>query len=112
MDKFQFAKLVSFVTSLMDHGNYRIDQSQLEILDDLVKSVELNFPIVHVKPSDVNELLRAMAMNEKISAIKAYRTLTGEGLKESKDAVERYLVAKPYVDNRPDIGSIIRKSDF
>lgn len=34
----------------------------------------------------VHELLR---QGKKIEAIKVYRQLTGEGLKESKDAVER-----------------------
>jgi hypothetical protein len=33
-------------------------------------------------------------LGEKIPAIKAYRLLTGAGLKESKDAVEKYWVSK------------------
>lgn len=37
----------------------------------------------------INELMRAIHAGEKISAIKAYRSLTGYGLKEAKDAVEK-----------------------
>jgi ribosomal protein L7/L12 len=43
----------------------------------------------------VDELLLYMGKGtQKIEAIKAYRNLTGAGLKESKDAVERYWVSK------------------
>lgn len=38
----------------------------------------------------LNHLLWAMADNRKIEAIKYYRELTGLGLKESKDAVEKF----------------------
>ena len=38
--------------------------------------------------ADVNEMLRAMADNRKIEAIKAHRSLTGSPLKESKDIIE------------------------
>jgi ribosomal protein L7/L12 len=34
-------------------------------------------------------LIDALAGKQKINAIKAYRALTGEGLKESKDQIER-----------------------
>ena len=47
--------------------------------------------------ADVDNLL--MLMNEgtrKIEAIKAYRILTGAGLKESKDAVEKYWNCKDH----------------
>jgi hypothetical protein len=37
----------------------------------------------------VRHLVQSMADGKKIDAIKAFRTLTGDGLKESKDAVER-----------------------
>jgi ribosomal protein L7/L12 len=37
------------------------------------------------------DLINALANKEKINAIKAYRALTGEGLKESKDQIERII---------------------
>jgi ribosomal protein L7/L12 len=40
---------------------------------------------------DVVLLLEAMVTTRKIDAIKLYRTLTGYGLKESKDAVEAVM---------------------
>jgi ribosomal protein L7/L12 len=42
-----------------------------------------------IAPPVVDELMKSLRTNQKISAIKAYRTLTGYGLKESKDAVEQ-----------------------
>lgn len=40
---------------------------------------------------DAIVLIRAMASEQKIEAIKAYRSLTGHGLKESKDAIETVM---------------------
>ncbi len=37
---------------------------------------------------NVIELLRCMATGRKIEAIKLYRSITGYGLKEAKDAIE------------------------
>jgi ribosomal protein L7/L12 len=39
--------------------------------------------------AQMQALIDALAHKRKIDAIKAYRALTGEGLKESKDQVER-----------------------
>lgn len=39
----------------------------------------------------MRDLLRALRDERKIDAIKAYRVITGQGLKESKDAVEAFL---------------------
>ena len=50
-----------------------------------------------VEAAELNKLVKglfdAMANGRKIEAIKAYRALTGEGLKPSKDAVETVMVA-------------------
>lgn len=40
---------------------------------------------------EVIRLIRYMAEDRKIEAIKSFRTLTGHGLKESKDAVETVM---------------------
>lgn len=39
----------------------------------------------------LNDMFDAMATYRKVSAIKAYRELTGVGLKESKDAIEKVM---------------------
>lgn len=44
-----------------------------------------------IQRSDVVTLMEAMASNRKIDAIKQYRQMTGDMLKESKDAVERVM---------------------
>jgi ribosomal protein L7/L12 len=41
--------------------------------------------------ADVDALMDALSEQRLIEGIKAYRVLTGSGLKESKDAVERVL---------------------
>lgn len=49
---------------------------------------------VSERPVNVGEvftLMSSMASSRKIDAIKAYRNLTGAGLKESKDAVESVM---------------------
>lgn len=46
-----------------------------------------------VSASDVVALMEALATDRKIDAIKLHRQLTGYGLKESKDAVERVIGA-------------------
>ena len=44
----------------------------------------------YVNDASVNNLLHAIQGQRKIEAIKEYRSLTGIGLKESKDAIEKY----------------------
>lgn len=41
--------------------------------------------------SNVEQLVSAMAMDKKIDAIRYFRTLTGWGLKESKQVVETVM---------------------
>lgn len=56
---------------------------------------------VRVLCVEVDNLLRAMKDNKKIEAIKAYRTLTGAGLKESKDAVEGNYSYPTTIEDKP-----------
>lgn len=44
-----------------------------------------------VDPRYVNDMLNYMVTDRKIEAIKMHRTLTGFGLKESKDAIETVM---------------------
>lgn len=44
-----------------------------------------------IDPRHVHDLIKFMATDRKIEAIKAHRALTGCGLKDSKDAVETVM---------------------
>lgn len=85
MNANKFAAFISFLTA--KSGNTFDDyqcESVAHYVDALVEHQKVN-------ASDVDALLAAMGKEgQKIEAIKAYRTLTGVGLKESKDAVEKY----------------------
>jgi ribosomal protein L7/L12 len=69
-----------------------------EAVDSLEKGREL---VSEAKPGDglENELLSLLKQRKKIEAIKVYRSETGAGLKEAKDAVEalakRHNIASP-----------------
>ena len=63
------------------------------------EALEAKKPLAGVPSAeDVVSLVRAMGNGRKIDAIKHYRTLTGEGLKESKDAVE-FVMNRFYQDH-------------
>lgn len=64
---------------------------EIRWLDDHIDINVEPVPLAHAAPNDVNELLRHLNSPDGfINAIKVYRTLTGAGLKESKEAIERY----------------------
>lgn len=90
MNKLQFANLVGFVTSKLK-GDV-LDDYDIKELDRLstapVTATCDNRPIV--AESVVCDLLAAIKSHQKIESIKAYRVLTNAGLKEAKDAVEKY----------------------
>uniref|UniRef100_A0AAU2VHL8 Ribosomal protein L7/L12 n=1 Tax=Streptomyces sp. NBC_00003 TaxID=2903608 RepID=A0AAU2VHL8_9ACTN len=69
-------------TLSLQHGRLRDLERKVDLLLDHLGVEEP--PILGMER--VHELLR---QGKKIEAIKVYRQLTGEGLKESKDAVER-----------------------
>lgn len=85
LDKIKFAELVKYITGLRPEVHFEVSE-----LDDLIDiNVEpVTIPTEHVEAARVDELLQAMAADEKIKAIRAYRSFTGLGLKESKDAIE------------------------
>jgi Ribosomal protein L7/L12 C-terminal domain len=89
LDKIKFAQLIAYISNIVSRQS--IDSTDISMLDDLI-DIEVPTQVANiVKCSDVDQLMALM--NEgtrKIEAIKAYRTLTGAGLKESKDAVEKY----------------------
>lgn len=90
MDKIKFAQLIGFISC-----QYRltITQDDMREIDDMIDVTITDPNPVFAKAScdDVDELLKQVMRPEGlIHAIKAYRVLTGAGLKESKDAIERY----------------------
>jgi hypothetical protein len=92
LDNIRFARVISYISSSI--CNYQLSLGTIEDLNDLI---DFEAPIVTPKASqtDVNDLLAAFAAGDrKIEAINAYRSLTGAGLKESKDAIEKYSPPK------------------
>lgn len=96
LDKMKFARVVAHcVSSGMSAGEYEVGH-----LDSLI---EIEVPIeAKVAVEDVNELLRQIVNPDGfIHAIKAYRVLTGAGLKESKETIERYRNIPNFKHNPP-----------
>jgi ribosomal protein L7/L12 len=92
LDKIRFARLIGFIER---QYSISLSNGEIEHIDDLI-DVEAPQPeAVYPMTSEINRLMGLMAAGtQKIEAIKSYRTLTGLGLKESKDAVEKYWKAQ------------------
>lgn len=85
LDKIKFARLIGMITNI---AGRTLDSEEIEAFD-YVCDVEVL--IARVSETDVCELLKQINSHDGfIHAIKAYRSLTGAGLKESKEAIERY----------------------
>lgn len=85
MNMFKFAEFISYLTVISGH---RIDLQFIEGIELRIKELvaPMAVPKVNLQP-----MFEAMRNSRKIDAIKAYRDLTGEGLKESKDAIESIM---------------------
>ncbi len=91
LDKIKFAQVVAYIGKLKPEIS--VDVYALDSM------IEVDVPIVekqYVSAELVDELLKQMFIGAKIPAIKAYRELCHAGLKESKDAVEKYWGNKSY----------------
>ena len=95
MNMNKFAYLVSWLTHITEQ---ELDSYNVEKLNDLVQGLIEPVPVQEQPKTDVGELDHLLGLMQegtrKIEAIKSYRMLTGAGLKESKDAVEKYWVSK------------------
>lgn len=90
LDKIKFASLIGFISY---RYHLTITPDDIREMDAIIEVEIPEASRVITNLNDVNDLLKYMAGGTyKIEAIKAYRNLTGVGLKESKDAVERYWV--------------------
>jgi ribosomal protein L7/L12 len=93
LDKVRFATLIGFISRT---AGVTFSISEIVEIDDIIDMPIPEAQKVQADPVELNTLMGLM--NEgalKIGAIKSYRTLTGMGLKESKDAVERYWGDSP-----------------
>lgn len=86
LDKLKFAALVRYICEL--RPQQEIDLCQLDILTDIPEPQQEPY---RADATAVDCLLQNLNHeNGLIDAIKAYRLLTGAGLKEAKDTVEKY----------------------
>ncbi len=92
MDKIKFTMLVQWCITCLRQKDY-FEGNELAKLDQMLVNMAQPAPPTKASETDVNELLRCMVTATEdgfIPAIKAYRVLTGAGLKESKDAIKKY----------------------
>ena len=101
LDKIAFANVVKYVMELRPENFF--DPQDLDNLIDIDVPVQDN---PRINPDDLDQLLMLMAEStRKIEAIKLYRQFTGVGLREGKEAVERYWIdpsrrsSKVMIDN-------------
>lgn len=97
LDKIRFARLICYIQGYLSDNKSTLSDYDLEDIDNACQFELPQSDVIHPEVSDVNRLMELMAAGtQKVEAIKSYRILTGLGLKESKDAVEKYWKAQPY----------------
>ena len=114
LDKLKFAQLVSWISHNTGSVLANDEIVDLDNLIDVdvpdVPEVQTNYPAA----ADINTLIALMYQGmQKLEAIKLHRKLTGYGLKESKDEVEKYWVAKPLgtePKSEATLGDILKKA--
>jgi ribosomal protein L7/L12 len=95
LDKIKFACLIGWFSAKL---NGDISENEIQLIDDII-DIEAPDTIKHVMTEEINNLMALMAEGiRKIEAIKSYRNLTGQGLKESKDQIEKYWSANRVID--------------
>ncbi len=109
LDKIKFAKLVGFCAANgMTVGDWELNQID-ELCD--VGVLEQEVQTVYPMNDAINDLMRLMvAGTQKIEAIKVHRAITGFGLKESKDAVEKYWPRATVKETLNDMLDIVDKT--
>ena len=93
MSDINLLRLISFITSLVGvaAGEAR-ELSDVEIrkISELYVGEKFKTIDHQVNAYSIDRLLSALASGRTIEAIKEYRSLTGAGLKDSKDKVEKF----------------------
>jgi hypothetical protein len=82
LDKIRFAKLVSYLTNMLERSLSPVEIEDLDIF------IDVDAPPVN--KDALGSMLRAIKNGQKIEAIKWHRNITGCGLKDSKDEIEAY----------------------
>jgi len=109
LTRIALAKLIGFIER--NHA-LNMSENQIQCIDDII-DIEVPEPIkIYPRAENIEALMKYMAEGtNKIDAIREHRALTGMGLKDSKDAVERYWVSKPvkqeYIKDH-NIGDILK----
>ncbi len=106
LDKMAFAKLVAFCAANgLSAGDYEIER-----LDELTEFVVPEAPTLTA--TNLHTLMALMQEGtRKIEAIKQHRMMTGMGLKESKDIVEKYWVAQKPKEEGATLGDILKTAE-
>lgn len=87
LDKIKFAQLVAYLTNI--GAEFTFDS--VRDIDSIIDVEMPEQPIQIMNPEQLHALMALMQEGErKIEAIKQHRMMTGYGLKESKDIVEKY----------------------
>lgn len=86
LDKVRFAILIGYISRI---SGQTFAVPEIAEIDDII-DVEMP-PTADYRVNELHQLMALMQEGtKKIDAIKQYRAMTGYGLKESKDAVEKY----------------------
>ena len=88
LDKLKFAKLVQYLAQYDFNGD-------VETVDELIDIAVPDAIVERPAIVQIDAMLKAIAENRKIDAIREYRAMTGMSLKESKDAIEAYWLRQP-----------------
>ena len=88
MNMIKFAKLISLLSQRFD---FSIEEDALRAIAGSVQEIieAENEGKSKIKDCNLYPLFNAIVAGKKIEAIKEYRELTGEGLIEGKNAIER-----------------------
>ena len=94
LDKIAFAKVLVYIAGIVQRNN--LDSTDVEVLDNMI-DIEVNqTEKVYASADSIERMLCAMQNDRRIEAIKEHRAMTGMGLKESKDVIEKYWPKKGY----------------
>ena len=90
MDKLQFVRIVSWVSARL---GYVLTDEDFSTIEQLIRPTDVaSEPFDHIVAREtMREMITAIVSGAKINAIRAHRMITKEGLKESKDEIERLM---------------------
>ena len=99
MNTKKFALLISYICS---RTGREFSMNEVESIYQQVEAMP-DQPMNYLHQGSIEQMhlmLEAMQAGRKIDAIEAHKQLTGYGLKESKDAIEKYWIGNNLSDTR------------